>query len=363
MTRSGLLVVCSLVACTSDYQVLAPVDVNPGDITDCPFSPVSGTRFSRYDCNPVFTGSDEGWATNTASVGFHAEEVLGHGFYQMWYSSGMSDGSGVGLGYAVSDNGTDWAAAPSNPAYVSPLEGWNRDSIGATAVVWDPIGRRYVLAYQGVNFETNDNGLGMLVSTDGQSWQPANGGQPVLNLSEVIDGVAYCWPLSLAVDSEGIFRGYMGGDAGDQTCGVYGYSGVSPDAITPNNNSLLLPAGPANYDAQGVSSAAVVQLDGSWYMFYVGFSRWDPIDGTTFIGPGNTQLSLATSPDGFNWTKSDDNPFGTLSVTPNQDGRMGAIGAQVINSRIHLWINDFYPAVGGGAVGYFLYEPSIPAHL
>ena len=34
-------------------------DVNPGDVTDCPFS-CFGTKISIYDCNPVFTGGEGG---------------------------------------------------------------------------------------------------------------------------------------------------------------------------------------------------------------------------------------------------------------------------------------------------------------
>ena len=32
-------------------------DVNPGDVTECPFTEIDGTGFQSYDCNPVFTNT------------------------------------------------------------------------------------------------------------------------------------------------------------------------------------------------------------------------------------------------------------------------------------------------------------------
>ena len=41
-------------ACASDYDLKGKeVNVDPGQVTDCPFTPVSGTKISIYDCNPV----------------------------------------------------------------------------------------------------------------------------------------------------------------------------------------------------------------------------------------------------------------------------------------------------------------------
>ena len=118
-----------IASCGTEYEVVqGPVDINPGDVAECGFTPISGTKMSVYDCNPVFTGSDEQWADGFVSVGFRTQEVLGHPFYQIWYSSrpsGVGEGE-WGMGYAVSSNGTDC------PSTVSPK---TSDGFGHGSVV------------------------------------------------------------------------------------------------------------------------------------------------------------------------------------------------------------------------------------
>jgi hypothetical protein len=357
---TGVLVTAG---CGQDYTVLQPPDVDPDDVTECPFSPVSGTRFSRYDCNPVFASTDEDWVEGgVGSVGFHAEEVLGHAFYQMWYATGRSDGR-WGLGYAISPDGTNWTALDDNPVFGNPNTGWNRDVMGSVQIVWQGDAQQYVLVYQGINFDTDGNGLGVLTSTDGQTWEEGNGGQPLIELSEQIGGVSYCWPLALTWDGFGGFRGYINGGraAQNDVCEVYTYAGNDIFEIRPDNDAPVLAAGPGAYDRKGVASAAVVKLGETWYMFYSGIRDWEPIPNTNFVAAYDTKLSLATSPDGVNWTKSEDNPIDEISLVRGPSV-IGNIAAQVVGPRIHLWIDDYYEDIDASAVGYFLYEPDIPPH-
>ena len=83
--------VLMMTSCTVDYELTgARPDVNPGDVTECPFTAIEGTNILAYDCNPVFTSTDEDWGGD-GSVGFYATDVMGHPFYQMWYTSSNSD--------------------------------------------------------------------------------------------------------------------------------------------------------------------------------------------------------------------------------------------------------------------------------
>ena len=63
--------------CRSDYSLIGGVDVNPGAVTECDFTPVSGTKISQYDCNPVYPQNED---TNVGAVGFHVTEVLDHAY-------------------------------------------------------------------------------------------------------------------------------------------------------------------------------------------------------------------------------------------------------------------------------------------
>ena len=111
-----------LVSCTSEYDLTGErPDVDPGEVTECGFTGVSGTYISSYDCNPVFTTTGEVQAADVGSVAFHTTEVLGHPFYQIWYV-GFPEGGGYGtysLGYAVSGDGTTWDTHPQNPLVAS----------------------------------------------------------------------------------------------------------------------------------------------------------------------------------------------------------------------------------------------------
>ncbi|MEQ1564584.1 MAG: hypothetical protein ABMA64_03015 [Myxococcota bacterium] len=348
--------------CGQEYDVLTkPPAVDPADVTECPFSPVEGTRFRRYDCNPVFSGTDEEWIDGgVGSIGFHVEEVLGHPFYQMWYATGRTDGA-YGLGYAISADGTNWTPLPENPVHLSPGPNqWNADSMSGLTVVWDGGADEYVLAYQGVNFAQNDNGVGILSSPDGRDWTEERGGKPFIDLGQSLDGVDYCWPLALTWSVDQGYRGYItGGRSGlDDVCQVYAYGGPDIDHLVPDGD-VVLKAGPQSYDQEGMASAAVVELDGTWYMFYVGIRRWvtDP-NYPGWLFATDTTLNLATSVDGVTWEKSEDNPIEEISLV-DDPFRIGNVGAQVVGSRIHLWIDDWYEEEGGSAVGYFLYEPFV----
>ena len=266
-------------------------------------------------------------------------------------------------GYAVSGDGVNWTPHPENPVYTSPTNGWNRDSLSALGVVWDSAADRYVLQYQGVNYDTDGNGLGLLQSVDGVAWEELNGGEPLIELSEERGGVRYCWPLSLSHEPGDGFQGFIGGTnrgAFDDRCEVFDYGGEDLDQITPGREPVLR-AGPGREDQQGIQSAAVVKFGDTWYMFYVGFRAWQPIPGTNFISPLDSTVNLATSTDGQTWEKSPDNPILAVSNVTGP-AVIGNVAAQVVGSRIHLWIDDQYEEVGGSAVGYFLYEPLIDPH-
>jgi hypothetical protein len=368
------ILVLALMGCASDYELKGKQpDVDPGDVTDCSFTALSGTQLSTYDCNPVFTNTGESWGSDVGSIGFHVTEVLGHPFYQMWYTSSSTEGfGGVSMGYAVSSNGTDWTPHPSNPLMSTDPSGWDQDSIAGQVVVWDPIDSQYVMAYQGFTLGTNEFdagvwGLGIATSSDGKSWTKS-ARNPVINFTtdfDIIFGGALiqpCWPLTITITERGAFKGYIAAAKAEDVflgletaCHIYEMNGLDAETWIINEQSPVM-EGNSSYDQMGVASASVVELEGTSYMFYVGFTDWVQYSG--YQSAQNLTLNLATSSDGgATWTKDANNP---LPLNLTNPGLISDVGAQVVGSRILLWVTDSYDGVN--SVGYFYYEPNIDVH-
>ncbi|TVQ91070.1 MAG: hypothetical protein EA397_11280 [Deltaproteobacteria bacterium] len=355
------------IGCQQEYGLTGQApNVHPDDVTDCGFTPISGTKLSRYDCNPVFSGTDEGWGSGVGSVGFHATEVLGHPFYQMWYTS-RPEGAGYGewaLGYAISAEGTDWQAHAQNPLIQAQPGQWDEDSFAGPVVVWDPQIDQYVMAYQGFTLGPSGVwGLGIATSPNGVSWSK-HPGNPVVDFGDFGMDFSPCWPLTITLSGGG-YRGYITADETDfldelfgaePSCNIYAMSAVDLGAWTLGSHPIL--EGEHWYEERGFTNAAVVEFEGVEYMFYLGFEEW--VRGDQVLSAVNTNFALATSVDGgHTWHKDPGNPFPVNLTSP---GRLSAIGAQVVGERIHLWITDHYEELGRSAVGYFLYEPNIDDH-
>lgn len=362
-----------LLGCAVDYELSGErPDVNPGDVLDCPFSPVPGTKMQSYDCNPVFENTDENWGGDVGSVGFYATEVLGHPFYQMWYTSSNSDNFGnFGMGYAISSDGSNWETHPLNPLFEADPNAWDKDSVAGQVVLWDPVDEQYVMAYQGFTLGTGeldwetlevDNGiwgLGVATSPDGVNWtkSPKN---PVIDFNSFdafTSSISPCWPLTITLSRRG-FTGYMAAvrseDAlfGDAPCHIYSLGGLDAETWVIDDSKPILEAG-ASYDRMGIAGASVVELGDTQYMFYVGFTSWVQFDG--YQSAKELTLNLATSTDeGLTWQKDPNNP---IPVGRSTEGLISDVAAQVIGNRIHVWVTDDYD--GRQAVGYFLYEPNI----
>lgn len=340
-----------LVACSEYDLVAGPVDVDPGEVVDCDFSRVADTSFYAYDCNPVFTTTGEDWAPNIDNTTFAVTEVMGHPFYQLWYT-GVPDATELGeyaLGYAVSDNGTDWTPHPDNPLLENETGAWDASSMDAMQVVWDPGTQQYVMVYQGLDEAQGNLDLGVATSTDGIGWT-RYAGNPVLDLTEPASGLqGWCWPLGLSLGPVTGYTGYIAGIAPrSDACEVYQINAADITTWTPGDDKVL-PAGDAGeWDDNGFVSLATASLDGEDLLFYIGFGDWEQ--------NGNYQTSrhhffgMATQQDGH-WTKQD----APIPLHNTEEGEVVSVAARKVGSRIHLWITDNWGDASG--VGYFLYDP------
>ncbi len=367
----SLLLLLAAVACTPDYAVNPQdPDVDPGQVMDCDFSPIPGTQLSEYDCNPVFSTTGEPWSDRVRSVSFRSAPVLGHPFYQIWYTAvpeGQADG--YGLGYAISAEGTSWEVHPENPLLTHTPGSWDQDVMDNVQVLWDADVGQYVMAWQGITmpqgFDPGRWGIGVATSPDGVTWtrHPANPVLDFLAMGEEAGMGTYvspCWPLDLTKQNDA-FTGYIAGTASQagvpitNTCDIYTATATDLADWTLGATPVL-EAG-AWYDAAGIAGAAIVEHEGTWYMFYVGFEQW--IQQAGYQTSDRHHLALATSPDGVTWTKHPDNPLPINRASP---GVVSAVGAETVGSRIHLWVTDRYEELGAHAVGYYLFEPDVDPH-
>lgn len=351
--RTAPLALLLLSACEQDYEVVpkAP-DVNPGDITECGFTRVEDTAFYRYDCNPVFSTTGEAWADSIRGTTFLVTEVLGHPFYQLWYT-GVAAGGGeaFGLGYAVSPDGTDWTPHEENPLLEEPddRDAWDADAMDGMAVVWDPETEQYVNLYQGYNLEgTTDWGLGVATSPDGVSWRRI-AANPVVNLSEG-EGrvVGWCWPLGLTLGDVTGYTGYVAGYQATGKCEVYRINGRDVSHWEPSSEQVFAAGERGEWDDEGFISLAIATLKGTRYVFYVGFSDWE--DHGSYRSAMYPFLGMATIEDGV-WRRQG----GIVPINMTAEGSVSAVAARTVGSRIHLWVTDEYDRAS--AVGYFLFDP------
>lgn len=382
--RTSFLVVALLgsAGCQRQFTILPPEpdiaepDVNPEDVTECAFSRVEASAFYRYDCNPVFPernaqGGPKGdpWAADIGAVAFHVTQVFGHPVYQAWYTGTTANGYG-GIGYAVSDDGTNWDVWPDNPVLeASTGRAWDSDSMDALQVVWDPRTSTYVMLYQGIQFnDVTPWGLGVATSTDGRDWVRSDN-NPVVPFDGLDPTFYWCWPLGIDLAGDGGLSGIMGGGLVERVtslsqnkCVAYSIGSESLDVWATDPKLFFSTGEEGAWDDMGISSLAVAELGGVRYLFYTAFSRWtcvpsgrnsDQVDqcplGTEYQAADRAFFGYAVEEDG-RWVRK-----GKVPLNLTAAGEVSSVAAQTVDSRIHLWLTDNYD--GGSAIGYFLFDP------
>jgi hypothetical protein len=238
-------------------------------------------------------------------------------YYKMWFNTY----NGVySIRYAYSDNGTSWTEA-------TPVNGLASSS-GHPLVKYDPSGFGnsgyfYKIWYwdNGANGYTI-NALRYAESIDGVNWthDQVFSQDDILKLVTGIDGdwdkgsngpcdLIYNPGGSNYLDDSSLWNNkyvlyYMGNNGNNEFIGLaYSDNATHWKRYDNNgNNPVLSPCSltdnvSAGWDYRSVGYCSVINLSGSWQMWYGG-------------GPGtNYGIGYATSTDGINWTKHPDNPI------------------------------------------------------
>jgi len=280
--------------------------------------PGGDTGLSRCDWveyvnNPVFGQWVGDAKAYYPKVIYDASQFSGHGdsaYYKMWF------GSSSGIGYAHSNDGINWTAG------LNPVSGLVANA-NHPLVKYDPGGFGhgvfYKMWYWAVIMNYNINNLRYAESADGINW---SNDQPLTQnaISPLVTGnpgpdwnagsygpcdLIYNPSGSSSLDDLNLWNNkymmyHMGTDGGNEFIGLaYSANGIcwKRYGCTP----ILNPGAAGDWDNTGVGYCTVMNVSGSWQMWYCG-------------GPNtNHGIGYATSPDGISWIKHTDNPIFHIS--------------------------------------------------
>lgn len=233
---------------------------------------------------------------------------------------------------------TEWTKYENNPI-LTPGGAGQSVFIGHSSVIYHD--GLYKMWYDGAD---NGSGIGFQIfyatSEDGKTWTKYDSGS-VLGY-----GNAGEWDERNAFGSEVIYRDslykmWYVSRAGHPWNGKLGYA-ESEDGI----NWVKYPGNPVvtwgdsgSFDQGGISYPSVKYYDGLYHMWYSG---WDGI---------TLRLGYASSPDGIEWTRYDNNPVLDLGNEGEFDeSRITKGEVLIINDLFHLWYTANFGT--GAAIGY-----------
>jgi|GEM_PF-2410040 len=250
----------------------------------------SPVKWIRYASNPVLSAGPNGaWDDDSSWTYCNSVQYNGTG-YRMYYA-GYS-GSVQKIGLATSDDGKTWTKYASNPVLdVGTSGNWDSKHVAASYVMLDGTTyKMWYIGYDGANWK-----IGYATSSDGFSWSKYSG-NPVLTI-----GSNGAWDDNMVLDpcvlkdAEGYKMWYAGEDGSTQRIGY----ATSSDGISWTkyaNNPVLTLGANNNWDDVHVTIPCVLNMSGTYRMWYSGYSGQ------------NWGIGHATSSDGKSWTKYASNP-------------------------------------------------------
>jgi predicted GH43/DUF377 family glycosyl hydrolase len=277
---------------TQVYLILNPTGVGTGSIY---IQVIWGVPFNQnwidYQNNPLLVTSHNYYD----EYGVAAPQIIfENGLYKMWYLGVASSATKYVL-YAESNNGTNWTRPINHPVlYPGNYGTWDSWAVHPGAILKD--GNEYKMYYYGYSNQYDQWHIGLAISIDGINWEKYP--QPILLGTS---GWEYQIFTSSIIKRDSIYLlYYTGRNLPSYQIGV----AISSDGI----NFTKFPGNPIinneqAWEMNGVLYPSIVEQNGSLKMVYM---------NSTASGFG-----LATSSDGLNWTKANNNPFFTNQNTSN----------------------------------------------
>jgi predicted GH43/DUF377 family glycosyl hydrolase len=267
-----------------------------GEEERAPFS------FTRYEHNPILevTGDwESGW--------IHPYSVLRvGGEYWMWYGGAPSEEANIPIeiGLATSDDGLAWSRYDGNPVLSPDANGWDTLKVEHLTVLEED--GRFEAWYAGEGAGIRRWRIGYAESGDGVTW--TRRGKPVLDPGpwETWDSHFVVPAAVLREDGEFLMYYWGGDDPQDVRTWKVGLA-TSSDGLewVKHPKNPIFQGRSGKWD-MGILDMEIVKVDDVYYMLYQGSGPFLDEEG---VYTDHTRLGLATSPDGVNWARAQDDPF------------------------------------------------------
>lgn len=274
------------------YLTLTPTGAGVGSIyINVTWGVPSSFNWTDYQNNPILASSNNYYDYYGIS---QPVVIYDEGIYKMWYY-GDSGGGQTYILYAESNDGINWTPYSGNPVISPSYYGnWDSESVNPGAVLKE--NGVYKMYYGGWSSQNSVWSIGLATSTDGINWTKYP--QPILTGT-------YGWeyqlvPSSIIKFNDTYYLYYTGRNLPEYKIGV----AISNDGINFNryvNNPIL--SSSVVWEDNGVLDASVVLENDQFEMIFMNSLA----DG----------FGLATSTDGLNWEKGNNNPFFSKENTSN----------------------------------------------
>jgi predicted GH43/DUF377 family glycosyl hydrolase len=275
------------------YLTLQPTGAGTGSIyIHVTWGVPVNNNWIDYQYNPLLSSSNQFFDEFGVA---QPQIVISDGIYRMYYV-GVAAAASKYVLYAESNDGLNWYKPISNPIlYPGNYGTWDSWAVHPGAVFKDDDGI-YKMYYCGFADQYSQWHIGLATSSDGINWEKRS--QPILNGTS---GWEYQIGASSIIKKDGVYYLYYYGRS------LPNYSiavATSSDGInfTKHTSNPILTNQQA-WELNGVLYPSVISQTNGLKMVY--------------MNSNGSGFGIATSSDGLNWIKSNNNPFFTNQNTAN----------------------------------------------
>lgn len=251
------------------------------------------TQWTKHESNPVLLPGGLG---QSSSLWYNSVLKI-NGTYSMWYQGTSSpDGSQAQIFYAASEDGINWNKFPDPVLSFGDSGSFDIRAVQSPYVIFH--NNIFKMWYAGI---PESGGLrfqiGYAESIDGIQWQK-HGTDPVIAYgdSAEFDLVSLFRPVVIVEDS--LFKMWYKGISADGAVTI-GYATSSDGTIWTkySGNPVIVTGVPGAFDDLIIVTGDIILHNGKFHLWY-----------TAANSNLDKSIGYATSTDGVNWTKYENNP-------------------------------------------------------